>query len=544
MQYIETWADSADVLKTGIGASTFGMHDYRASTDIIKIHPEQKPYWALSTFIHEVIHSRQHSFTALGVFTLGNELKLFEMLLADIKRQRLKITPDRAFPKIQLSNQYRLNTALTHLMYGTNTNIIDFQTNVAQLPQLLENSSIKIAVNTGLKQKFSVGGAEFDPTYTSPYHPTLGVIAGQALLETSALAAQIAGVRALPTYIGSHSSIYCGAQLLFLRVLHPWMSSVIPESSEFPPNVPPLKHLLQLFCGVDLSQDISSSMADSIDSNSGKVGIIISICLLFCVLVNKSLAIPLASRSSPWHDLHPGWRFVRILSVFEGTLKGGGVKLEDALKRPSEFFQQCGEAIGFPTTEQFIHDLAEWSGDSCLVKLRWSLDRLGNRLIKCGRGSVQSVPWIFQCKVLGIDLFDWLSRDNIVRKDLDERESMNSSHANQLAKFDASYTFCIETGDSLWGNPPESQDESLGIRSDSDCRGFIEGRRRKLLLSDAITTEFFHLLLNRLAMSPTEDPLHVQFRKLISCGNNTRYIEIEESVREMIGELAEMCDCF
>jgi len=537
MQPSHRWINDDEVLKTSFGEKdAWGLHSYRSATDILLVDPDNDPYVALSALVHEGIHSGQHAFTTYGLFVLASELHAFEQLLYDMGVARKRLDPDSGVPRMSVAATVSMNTDLRRLFYGIDVRGIGRDTSVSQLADHLRPSLLTVSSDMGVVSDFRVAGFEFSSQALVPACPKIGSIGARELLETSALAAQIAGFRQIPTIIRSHSRTYCGAQSLFLEVLRAWLPDFVPPMTAVPNGVPPLKNLLDFHCGVDLSSDRPESVQTVETSNVSRAKSIrvIQLCLAFCVAVHQALMIPLSSRPLAWHHLHPGWRFVRLLAVLENTLRGGGATIEQFLAHPPYFFEQAGVSIGLAGHGDY-GSLLQWQG--LQMRLKWSQDRVLARLFKSCRGMVQSLPWLSTVRVEDVPDLGWLKNDEKSRLGLDELLVTSALEARRLMQSDASVTYARRSGATYYCDVQRAT--ASPVRSVDDCHRVLNALKRPLPLHEAIQTEFFHLLLNQAnEIREREDvSLGGYFLDTIVDAKSPLAGECKTAVRELIEEL-------
>ncbi|MFZ4795818.1 MAG: hypothetical protein ACOYLN_16985, partial [Blastocatellia bacterium] len=342
--------------------------------------------------------------------------------------------------------------------------------------------------------------------YTQYPCPSAGLPFGAyGLLESGAIAAQLAcwSPGGIPTMIACSDQLYHTGQDLFLEVLGnldeifraPGLHDRLSDQKAAFPNHTPLQ---QVF-------DLIVHNLDRIPEHGRQFfwDTVHQIPLMFCSLVELALSSPIGpafstiNRGLRWHDLHPGWRFVRAVGVMGELLKSDNNARFAWLADPERLQDQVCDRLEWPKRATMGLCLINWVGCSLPGMLQQhtptDVNRLRTRSLHVALGLERTCAWIPRFSLNQELSSPWVAGE--VRTRI-LRSSWSAEWQDQL-KMEQSISVHHRTGRCIWEvhHFPEAHSPLLG---QDDYRAFLEMLSRPLSLAEAVETEFFHLEVLRM----------------------------------------------
>lgn len=201
------------------------------------------------------------------------------------------------------------------------------------------------------------------------------------LLEAGAVAAQLLFRGLMRNEVTGAAALYRGAQMAFVRLLQAHAGrrgSRAPQARSYF-NALMLSEEQPLHCLLPEHLHPQKTLQ------------------LFCAAIDLALSAPLGpwfrslGADLGWHDVHPGWRFVRLLWFLDGRLRSSRSPmslLDDMLEDPCGTCDGAARALGWPTRGDMASTML---GDS---KLWGAIARAGVLALQ------RPLPWI-QLKTAG-----------------------------------------------------------------------------------------------------------------------------------------------
>jgi hypothetical protein len=362
-------------------------------------------------------------------------------------------------------------------------------------------------------EHIQVLGHRFYTRYPFPAGERCLPFGAYGLLESSAIAAQLACFGAIPTVIGCTDPLYHTGQDLFLSVLGDLddvfgagLMDKLPLQIAAYPGHPPLQNLFDLIV-YNLERIPEHARLHCCDT-------VQRVSLLFFSLVELALSTPIGpafsavNRGLHWHDLHPGWRFVRALGVMRELLEFDNDARFLWLSDCDRLQDQVCNTLGWPTRLVMGERLVNWVAYSLPEVLRQhtaaDVIRLRARSLHVALGLARTCAWLPRVvfnKAHGI----WEAGEERSRR---LRSSWSTEWQHQLGT-DQSISVHHRTGRCIWEVHHFPQDRS-SILCEADCRAFLDRLWRPQTLAEAIEAEFFHLEILRMLYFGSGDvsPVH------------------------------------
>ncbi len=389
--------------------------------------------------------------------------------------------------------------------------------------------------NIQTDQPIEIMERTFDKNRPSPWSVSEGWLGASALMESSAVAAQLVAFFVWPNKIAAKPLIYRGAQRLFLDAVRQYLPQFYSEKnmddfdrrmvSAFGKTHPPLANLFDAvlddvdrkfwseFKRGDVSRDVLDEMVHSWD-------LLTQLAYLFCSVVDLALSTPLGEafrgmkdrNRLGWHDIHPGWRFVRSISLMTSILSQGDGNeiLHTWMNDPESLQTEISEQLGWPRRHNMrapIEQWADWLESVRQTGTTYSPDitRSVARSLHVSLGLVRPNAWLRVTQVL-----EDSARHITLERGLGRRESAFSEwpeHWQEAYTYDQSITVDWRSGQCLWEIHPDRLSSSE-VRSVDDYPAMLAELLRDLPLAEALRTEFFHLHVLRLLFkgSQGQDP--------------------------------------
>jgi hypothetical protein len=351
-----------------------------------------------------------------------------------------------------------------------------------------------------VRSDVSVRDTLFRADFVCPVDQSRTALGAAALLEGQAMAAQMLGAPRLPRRLDARDDVYHVAQRLFNAVFLPSFQHLHPEHARA--QRPSTSHTP--FSTLVRSDGEFSSPARRL-------------AYLFSALVELALNPPLGrwaldlvrEHELNWVDLHPGWRFVRLLEWSSRYLALRGTDaLALWLVAPDAFITQASSDLAWPQPRDLSQVL--WPRIDALIQQTGSAVRTDHNRIRArswhvakgllGHNRLIPTVWL---PVAGPDDRDFARRCAAV---LSTRAHIMSAWPPEAAtwmRFDQSVSVDWGSGNCIWSVQQvlESNDDlDRALEDDASCEDLLARAPRPLGLEEAISTEFFYLELLRMLM--------------------------------------------
>lgn len=335
---------------------------------------------------HEKLHAKQYATTTYGLFSymaatrqavlaarafrhehplVGVRYSKFERLGGDDPLHEIRDSDLRAF--FQFSE-------LIAALDGREPKFLGSAATWSDLAQATDKAEeIESHLPAGLWQRTERSIKSATDVALAPATKLTPRLGAAELFESGAIAAQLLLRDWLQNRITGKESRYRGAQLAFFHTILPFLADVSTltkkEAAHAAANLQSHRQPLEVLFDL-LDQRPRTRRVRSIGAGAGALQ-------LFCVLVDLALQSPIGSwfrtlgTQLAWHDVHPGWRFLRILQVVDAERRAAAKKrhgarqlLAQMIENPLTLRDQISGRLRWPTSEQMKDALSSWLSET------------------------------------------------------------------------------------------------------------------------------------------------------------------------------------
>lgn len=559
-------------------ANVSGYHWPLMCYDLLELDPK-KPTETLSAWLHESIHSRQLCKTTYGLFILFTSMDQgFRSIKAFQKEHPIIVEGcmfgsfdplDHGLPFRDIKEtdikQWLCLEAIRRIFDGDQTNLLKSESGLDELQYTFDsiyNTDEFGAVPSSLFKfdsypRIQIGSQQFDLTCISPFDDSFHKIGARSLLEGSAMASQLLLKFDDTTRIEHGQSVYRSAQRLFCKIFADPFNLLLPKSMR--------KDNTSLSSGDRLPLSYYLNNAGNLSPNAFRL------VFLFCIVVELALNAPLTplfkslvnKYNLKWHDLHPGWRFVKILSKAEDLLKRNDKlkTLSRWLIEPDNFIKMICEELNWPNRNHLFDSLRtaireEFEVDGVPYTIKGDKFRFTTRVLHVAMGLAKPGSWIpfillFNEKTLDADDWDFLQHIESFKSKRQLWRDSWPEEWNDYYTYDQSITIDWKRGMCLWeflaawSKAPDNLRYYINTPykwTADECSEILNYANRPLDIGETVNTEFFHLEVLRMMMlgSHGSNPAE-HLAELICDPKCERYPIVLTACKNMINDIFTDC---
>lgn len=510
-----------------------GEHFPLMCLDVIHTSEGIDPIEDFSIRLHETVHAGQYAKTPFGLYTLWSAVEQGRLAASAYRARHPVVTLTGPRDAIAPLDDFASieETSCQHLRLWKKLELLRWLLDRPKSQTTLAAHSICVTL---LGKKLS--GSDLDSLEALPnsvwnsfphdyiqildhrlptHHPCPSLsgrpFGAHGLLESSAIAAQLACWSAMPTMVACSEQLYHTGQDLFLKALgnlddlfctsglHDRLSD---QKAAFPNHTP----IQQLFDLILQNLQRIPEHGRQCDLNT-----IVQIPRLFCSLVELALSAPIGpafitiNQGLRWHDLHPGWRFVRAIGVMGELLESDGEARLAWLADPECLQDQVCDRLEWPKRAAMGVCLINWVRCSLPRMLQQhtpaDVRRLRSRSLHVALGLERTCAWLPRVRLNKALAAPWVAGQERSNK---LRSSWPDEWQIQL-KLDQSISVYHRTGKCIWEVHQFFPEAPSRFLDDASYKGLLDKLWRPLNLAEAVETEFFHLQVLRMLVFGTGD---------------------------------------